>query len=100
MAALANLTATPIPAGLTNGGVSGNAMMMHVTVAPASGAGTYTFTHGLTYTPLFAMVIAQLTEGTTPTAANSSVGFCVADTTSSVLGINVGGNGTYHVYYC
>lgn len=100
MAVIATLTPTPIPAGLTNGGVSGNAMMMHVTVAPGSGAGTYNFVHGLTYTPLFCMVVAQLAEGTAPTAANSSCGFCVADTTSTNLAINVGGNGTFHVYYC
>lgn len=100
MAIVATLTPTPVPAGLTNGGVSGNAMMMHVTVTPAGGAGTYNFVHGLTYTPLFCMVVAQLGEGTTPSATNSTVGFCQADTTSANLAINVGGNGTYHVYYC
>ncbi len=100
MAVLATLTPTPIPAGTTFGGVSGNAMMGHVTIQSASGAGTYGFAHGMQYTPLFCMVIVQLAEGTTPTASNAAVGFCVADTTATTMAVNLPGNATYHVYYC
>lgn len=99
MAIVATLTPTPIPANTQNGGVQGT-MINHVTITAAGGAGTYNFPHNLTWTPLFVSVIAQLTEGTTPTAANAAVAWCVADTTSTNVAVNLPGNGTYHVFYC
>ncbi|SRR5216683_5713862 len=98
MAIVANLTPTDIPAGTQNGAVPGT-VFSHVTVAPAGGAGTYTFAHNLQWTPTFVMVIAQLAEGTAPTAANSLAAYCIADTSSTLIAINVGGNGTFHVFY-
>ena len=98
MAIVADLTPTPIPAGDTTGGVTGS-MFSHVTVTPAGGAGTYTFSHNLPWTPTAVLVIAQLAEGTAPTATNAAVAWCIADTTATKVAINVGGNATYHVWY-
>lgn len=99
IAIIANLTPTPIPASTNNGEVPGT-IFSHVTVAPAGGAGTYTFNHNLQWTPTFVMVIAQLAEGTAPSSSNATVAYCLADTTATVVAINVPSNGTYHVYYC
>lgn len=100
MAVVAQLTPTPVPSGLTNGGVTGNAMMMHVQVTSAGGAGTYTFAHGLQYTPLFCIPIAKLADGVTPSASNAAVGFVSADTTATLCAIALPGNITVDVYYC
>ena len=96
-AILAQLTPTPDPSGDSVGG-SGlpGANIFHVTVTPASGAGTYTFLHGLTYTPLVAWAFIRITEGTTPTVFS---GFEVGDTNSNMVAFNFGGNGTWDVYY-
>lgn len=98
MAIIANLTGTPIPSTSLNGAVPGT-LLDHVTVTSAGGAGTYTFTHLLQWTPTFCLVVPQIAEGTTPTTSNSSVAFCKADTTSTVIAFNLPGNGTFDLYY-
>lgn len=94
MAIVGNLTPSPVPAGDTLGSVP--MVMYHVTIAPASGAGTYTFAHGLKYTPTAVYVVPENTQGTTPTLLAS---FDVADTNGTSVAVNVSGNGTYDVYY-
>jgi hypothetical protein len=94
--AATNVTATPVPAGDTIGGIS--QLIYHVMIT-STGAGSFSFNHGLSYTPTWALAIAQLTDGTAPTSANAGVGFCPADTTATVLAINVGAAGTFHVLY-
>lgn len=98
MAIVADLTPTVIPAGTLNGEVPGT-IFGHVTVAPAGGAGTYTFSHNLQWTPTFVMAIAQLAEGTAPSSSNATVGYCLADTTATKVAVNFPGNGTFHVYF-
>lgn len=95
MAIVAQLTPTPIPATTQNGAVSG-AVWSHVTVAPAGGAGTYTFLHNLQWTPTFAWIIPRGADGVSPTL---SAAWCFADTSSTLIGLNVSGNGTYDVVY-
>ena len=100
MAIVAVLTATAVPAKTTNGSVP--QAMYHVTVAPASGAGTYTFPHTLEYLPTMVIVIPQGAQGSTPTLLAS---WDVADTTAGSPGvagnvaINISANGTYDVYF-
>ena len=99
MAVVANLTPTPVPAaGELNGSVTGT-MLCHVTITSAGGAGTYTFVHNLQWTPTFVAIVPQLSEGTTPSAANSAVAWCKADTSSTLIGVNLPGNGTFDVIY-
>ena len=98
MAALAQLTATPIPGNTQTGAVPGTTFG-HVRITPANGAGTYTFAHNLQWTPLFAVVIPILGQGTLPVAGNAAVAFCVADTTSTLLAVNLPANGIYDVVF-
>ncbi len=98
MAVVAQLVPTPIPANTQNGAVPGS-IFSHVTITSAGGAGTYTFPHNLQWTPTFVWVVPQLTEGTTPTATNAATAWCFADTTATLIGVNLPGNGTYHVIY-
>jgi len=98
MAIVATLTPSPVPANTLNGDVTGTAIN-HVTVAPAGGAGTYRFAHNLQWTPTFFMGVAELAEGTSPSATNALISYCIADTNSTYLAFNVGGNGTYDIYY-
>ena len=98
MAVVADLTPTPVPAGDTVGGAP--LLVYHVTVTSAGGAGTYTFNHGLQYTPTFALVIADQAEGTNPSTSNlGTVGVCVTDFSSTKVAINLAGNAKYHVIY-
>lgn len=97
MAVVANLTGTPIPAGDTLGGAP--MLLFHQTVTAAGGAGTYTLNHGLTYKPTLCLVIAQLAEGTAPTAANAVAAHCVADDSATLLAFNLPGNGTFEIIY-
>lgn len=97
MAIVATLVPTPVPANTGSGSVAGS-MEAHVTVAPAGGAGTYNFPHGLTWTPRKITVTPDLAEGVTPAAANMATA-CYVDTNATNVAINVGGNGTYHVFY-
>jgi hypothetical protein len=99
MAIVAQLVPTPIPSTTQNGEVPGT-LFGHVTVTSAGGAGTYTFPHNLQWTPTMAFAVARLTEGTTPTAANSATAFCAADTSSTLVAINLPGNGTFDVFFC
>ena len=98
MAALAQLTATPIPGNTQTGAVPGTTFG-HVRITPANGAGTYTFLHNLQWTPTFCFVIPQLAEATNPSGSNACVGWCFADLSSTLIAINVAGNGTYHCIY-
>lgn len=70
--------------------------MFHVTIAPASGAGTYTFNHGLAYTPTAVFAIVEITQGTTPTV---NIGWDKSDTSSTVVALNVSANCTVDVFY-
>lgn len=97
MAIIANLTPTPVPANAALGEVP--QLLYHVTVTAAGGAGTYTFNHGLPYIPTFVSVMANLAEGTAPTATNAVAASCTADFSATVAAINLPGNGTYHVIY-
>jgi hypothetical protein len=98
MAIVAQLVPTPIPGTTQNGDVPGT-LLAHVTITPAGGAGTYTFPHNLQWAPTAVFGIARLTEGTTPTTSNSLIAYCAADTTTTLVAVNVGGNGTYDVFY-
>ena len=98
MAVVATLAASPIPAADSLGSVLGT-MFKHVTVTSAGGAGTYLFAHGLPWTPTAVIIIPQLAEATAPSAANSAVAWCYADTDATNIGINLPGNATYHVIY-
>jgi hypothetical protein len=98
MAIVATLTPTPVPASTLNGEVLGTAIN-HVTITSAGGAGTYNFPHNLQWKPLMCIVVPQLAEGTTPSAANSAVAYCIADTTTTNLAVNLPGNGTFDVYF-
>ena len=98
MAIVAQLATTSVPSTSSNGAVSGT-IWAHVTVAPAGGAGTYTFLHNLQWTPTFCFVIPQLAEATNPSGSNACVGWCFADLSSTLIAINVAGNGTYHCIY-
>lgn len=98
MAIVAQLTATPVPANTQLGAVTGTPFA-HVTITSAGGAGTYTFLHLLQWTPTFVWIVPRLTEGTAPTAANAAVAWCQADTSSTLIGVNLPGNGTFDVIY-
>lgn len=98
MAIVATLVPSPVPSTTLNGDVTGTAIN-HVTVTSAGGAGTYNFPHNLQWKPTFCVVVPQLAEGTTPTAANSCVAFCIADTNTTNIAINLPGNITVDVYY-
>lgn len=97
MAIIANLTPTPVPANTALGGVP--MQLFHVKVTAAGGAGTYTINHGLSYTPTYAFAVAELAEGTTPTASNAVMANCIADFTSTVIAINLPANGVWDVFY-
>ena len=97
MAIVADLTPTPVPANTTLG--EKPVQMFHCKITPAGGAGTYTFSHGLPYTPTIALVIAELAEGAAPSATNSLVADCIADFSATKIAINFAGNATYHVIY-
>lgn len=94
MAIAAVLTPSPIPSNTLNGVMPID--MFHVTIAPASGAGTYTFAHGLAYTPTAVFAIPEISQGTTPTIA---VGWDKADTSATVVALNFSGNCTCDVYF-
>jgi len=98
MAIAATLTPTAVPSNTQLGAVPGTSFC-HVTVTSASGAGTYRVAHGLTWTPTMCFVVPQLSEGTTPTASNASVAYCIADTGTTYLAFNLPGNGTFDVVY-
>ena len=91
---LANLTPSPIPANDTLGGAP--MVLYHVTVAPAGGAGTYTFAHGLHWAPTMVLLIAESAQGVTPTL---TLNWEPADTTATSIAFNTSGNGTIDVYY-
>lgn len=99
MAVLANLTTTPVPGNTQNGAIPGTTLS-HVRISPAGGAGTYTFNHNLQWTPLFAMVVPIMTQGSVPVAGNAATAFCVADTTSTLLAVNLPASGIFDVVYC
>lgn len=94
MAIVAQLVATGVPSTDTIGGMP--MVIYHVKVSPAGGAGTYTFLHGLPYTPTAVVVVPEIAQGTTPTIL---VGYDVADTTSTLVAFNVNANATCDVYY-
>ena len=96
-AILATLVATPDPTGdsLGGSGVIGS-NIYHVTIAPASGPGTYVFAHGLLYTPLVCWGFLRIAEGTTP---SSFFGFDIGDTNTGTIAVNLSGSGTWDVYY-
>lgn len=98
MAIVATLTPTPVPANTKNGAVTGT-VFNHVTITSAGGAGTYNFAHNLQWTPTFVFVVPELAEGTVPSAANSAVAWCIADTNSTNVAVNLPGNGVFDVYY-
>ncbi len=98
MAVVADLTPTAVPSTDLNGGIP--LVLFHVKVTSAGGAGTYTFSHGLQYTPTVAWVIADQAEGTNPsTSSLGIVGACYADFSATKVAINLAGNATYHVIY-
>lgn len=98
MAILANLTPTPVPSSATLGETP--MVLYHVKVTSASGAGTYTFAHGLPYTPTVALVVADQSEGTNPSTSNlAQVSLCTADTNATSVAVNLPGNATYHIIY-
>lgn len=98
MAIVADLTPTAVPSTDTNGGIP--LVLFHVKVTSAGGAGTYTFSHGLPYTPTVAWVIGDQAEGTNPSTSNlGQATACYADFSSTKVAINLAGNATYHVIY-
>ena len=96
MAVIATLTPSPIPAGDVLGGLP--MVLYHVQINPAGGAGTYLFAHGLPYTPTFVYIAKVLTEGTAPAATDMAVP-CYADVGATNIGVNVGSNGLFDVFY-
>lgn len=98
MAVVATLPlASSIPAKAVGGSIPGT--LYHGTVTAAGGAGTYLVTHGLNYSPTFAMAIAVLADGTTPTASNAVSARVSADDTATAFGIALPANGTYEVIF-
>lgn len=91
---IGNLTFSPIPSGDTQGGLP--LPKYHVTVAPAGGAGTYTFLHGLQWTPTTVWLMVETAQGVTPTIYAA---WDVTDTTSTLIAFNVSGNCTVDVMY-
>jgi len=64
-------------------------------INPASGAGAYTFAHGLPYTPLTVSIQPVTTEGGSILTAS----FVPAGTTSTVIEVQVSGSGLFNVYF-
>lgn len=89
MAVQGSLTPTTVPANASNGAVSNLIYHVQITTLTTFTAGTWTIAHTLPYKPTWCLVIANLTENTAPAATNALVGWCPADTTTSVLAVNL-----------
>lgn len=97
MAIIANLALTPIPSNTVGGSLP--AALNYGTITAAGGAGTYTINHGLSWVPQFVIVVPILAEGVTPTASNAVYAMCAVDFSSTLIAVNLPGNGTYRVIY-
>lgn len=101
MAVQGSLTPTAVPANSSNGGVSTQIYHVQITTLTTFTAGTWTIAHTLGYKPTWALVIANLAENTAPAATNALVGWCPADTSTTVLAVNLltGTSMTYDVLF-
>ena len=90
-------TVVAVPSSASIGAVSGNERFYHVECTITAAPGTFTFAHGLPWTPTLVWIVPRVAEAVS--VLPMFVAYCAADTNSGNIAFNVAATGTYDIYY-